>query len=194
MQRVQVQLFVVSDRFCSIFDALALRSNVERIPREKVAVMFSLEVGEDEKAQRCHCCGEAGSIGHGFIYRNGSAYGINYVAWSGNHPDRGVSLAVAVGEWDEGTTSAQRTCMGVDVYEGESEIYFHFSGPEVSPWPNSELLGPMLEREVALVHPLKAEFLEICEVVVRSHPAVARFLKAQRYSGSPSLDNKISKI
>jgi hypothetical protein len=26
MQRVQVQLVVVSDRFCSIFDALALRS------------------------------------------------------------------------------------------------------------------------------------------------------------------------
>ena len=140
--------------------------------------MFLLEIGEDYKAVPCHCCGKAGSSGHGFIYRDGSPHGIYYLAWSSAHPDQGVSLAIAVGEWDEGTTAAQRTCVGMEAYEGETEILFRFTNPEESPWPNTELLGPMMDREAALAHPLKTEFLELCEVVVRGHPAVARFLKA----------------
>ena len=142
--------------------------------------MFTLEIGENEKTLRCHCCGESGSTGHGFVYRDGSAYGIYYVAWSRAHPDRGVSLAMAVGEWDDGTTTAQRTCVGVEAYERETEILFRFISPAASPWPNTELLGPMLDRESAVAHPLRSEFLDLCDVIVRGHPAVASFLDAQR--------------
>lgn len=141
--------------------------------------MVSLEIGEDENGLQCRCCGAAGSTGHGFFYRDGDAYGVYYAAWSRAHPERGVSLALAVGEWDEGATTAQRTCVGVEAYEGQSEILFRFIGPSESPWPSTDLLGPMLERQAALSHPLKEEFLALSEVVVRGHPAVAQFLKIQ---------------
>lgn len=142
--------------------------------------MVSLEPGKDEQAHRCHCCGEPGSTEHGFIYQDGSAHGVYYAAWSEGHPERGVSLAIAVGEWDEGTTAAQRTCVGLEAYEGETEILFRFIDPDASPWPDTELLGPMLSRDTALHHPLTAHLLELCGLVVRYHPAVARFLKVKQ--------------
>ncbi len=136
---------------------------------------ISIEVGEDEIAARCSCCGEPGSTGHGFIYRDGSAHGVYYAAWSRAHPERGVSLAIAVGEWDDGSTTADRTCVGLEVSESEEEILFRFTGPDRSPWPSTELLGPMLTREAALMHPLKPEFLELGEVIVHQHPSLAAF-------------------
>jgi hypothetical protein len=144
-----------------------------------MTTIISLEVGENENQSQCHCCGRAGSTGHGFIYRDGSAYAIYYVAWSSAHPDRGVSFAVAIGEWDEGTTAMDRTCAGIEAYEGQAKIFFRFIGPDASPWANTELLGPILDRQAALKHPLKSEFLRLCEMVVRNHPAVREFLRVQ---------------
>jgi len=86
-------------------------------------------------------------------------------------------LALAIGEWAAGTTIGQRTCVGLDAYEGQSHILFRFIDPSESPWPDTDLLGPMLDREKAMTHPLKGNFLELGELIVRSHPAVAKFLK-----------------
>lgn len=138
---------------------------------------FSLEVGRDEKATHCHCCGTDGSTGHGFLYQDGSAHAVYYAAWSRAHRQSGVTIAIAVGEWEEGSTTAQRTCVGLEMREGDGQILLRFLDPDESPWPDAELLGPVLTREAALASPLKADFLALAEVVARQHPAIAAFLR-----------------
>lgn len=138
--------------------------------------MLKLELGEDQKIGRCHCCGAAAKTGHGFIYKNGTPYGVYFAGWSAGHKERGVTLAIAVGEWDEGTIREQRTCVGLEAYEGEVQILFRFIERESSPWTETDLLGRMISREEAVGHPLRSEFLAVAEIIVRKHPAVRQFL------------------
>jgi hypothetical protein len=136
---------------------------------------MEFEVAED-KASRCHCCGNAGWTGHGFVYRNGDAYAVYYCAWSQAHPERGVSLAIAVGEWDDNSSVRDRTCVGVEAYEGETEVLFRVLDPTESPWPQTDLLGLMLSREEALKSAIIVDIFAIAESIARKHPALSQFL------------------
>lgn len=93
-------------------------------------------------------------------------------------------MAIAIGEWDEGSTAEARTCVGVEAYEGETQILLRFAEPESSPWAETELLGRMLSRAEALAHPLKKDFLYVGETIVEQHPALRRFLGSSRPSGT----------
>ena len=42
----------------------------------------------------------------------------------------------------------------------------HFDGRSETPWEDSEVFGTLLEREEALAHPRRADFLEVAEFVV----------------------------
>src|SRR5215204_4406142 len=99
-----------------------------------------LKIGEDEKRGQCDCCGSSSSTGHGFIYRDGIPYSVYFAGWTEAHKARGVTMAIAIGEWDEGSTAEARTCVGIEAYEGETQILLRFVEPESSPWPETELL------------------------------------------------------
>lgn len=142
--------------------------------------MFVLEPGEDNDGERCECCGTESRTGHGFIYKGATPHAVYYVGWVPGHRDQGVTMAIAVGEWDTGSTPAQRTCFGLEVHEGERDVLFRFIDPEESPWGHSELLGSMSRREDALKHPLSKEVLSLAEIIVRGHPSVREFLAAAR--------------
>jgi hypothetical protein len=137
-----------------------------------------LEIGEDEKGHTCECCGHPSSTGHGFVYRDDTAFAVYYAGWCEAHRDRGVTLAIAIGEWDEGSTVDQRTCFGIEAYEGQDEILFSVIDPELSPWPDTKLLGRMMRRDEALVNALLSDALAVAEEIVRGHPAIRRFLNA----------------
>ncbi len=142
--------------------------------------MLEIEVGENESEAKCHCCGEPGSTGHGFVYSGGDARAVYYAAWSSAHAEGGVSFAIAVGEWDDDSTSRDRVCFGLEAYEGEDDIHFQFIDPSESPWPETELMGAMIGREEALDSDKKKEVLRIAEEVIREHPAIRRFSSFSR--------------
>lgn len=145
-------------------------------PRHEVQPMLELELGEDEKQGHCQCCGSTSSAGHGFVYRDQLPHAVYYAAWSMGHREHGVALAVAIGRWEEGTTAADRTSFGIEVYEGENHVLFRFVDPEDSPWANSPLLGPVLARTAALMSPRSAEALAIAEIIAINHPGIRHFL------------------
>ena len=60
-----------------------------------------LELGDTGEMAPCDCCGAKSRTAHGFVYRGGDAYAVYYAGWSDGPPGRGVSLAIAVGEWAE---------------------------------------------------------------------------------------------
>ena len=49
-----------------------------------------------------------------------------------------------------------------------------------SPWPNTKLLGAMLDRENSLKHPLMGEVFNLVEYVLRHHSALMEYLDVPR--------------
>lgn len=138
---------------------------------------FSLEVGENCKSSICHCCGRESYIGHGFIFKDGDAYAVYYAGWVPNHPEKKVSFAIAIGEWDDNSTAEDRTCFGLEVYEGKEEILFRAIEPADSPWNNTELLGKMISRDDALNSHLMREVFDIVEHIIRNHDCIKKYLR-----------------
>ncbi|VAX06250.1 hypothetical protein MNBD_ALPHA03-1462 [hydrothermal vent metagenome] len=139
---------------------------------------YDIEIGENYSPSTCHCCGKSGYTAHGFVYKNNDAYAVYYAAWSEMHVDKKVTLALAMGDWDEDKTSDDRTCFGIDVYEGDEEILFRVIDPEESPWLNTDLLGKMISRDEGVKHQLKSEAFSIAEEVIRNHGAIKSYLNA----------------
>lgn len=138
--------------------------------------MFELEVGEDAATSPCSCCGTKSLTGHGFIYKDGIPYAVYYAGWAYGHRELGVTMAIAIGKWDEGSTSEDRTSFGLKAYEGERDILFSFIDPESSPWGQTDMFGNMVARSAALNHHLKEELLAVAETIACGHPGIHHFL------------------
>ena len=137
---------------------------------------YDIEVGENKSSSTCHCCGKKSCVGHGFVYKNDDAYAIYYVGWSNSHPDKKVSMALAIGDWGDSATNDDRTCFGIEASEGNEEVLFRVIDPNESPWPNTDLLGQMLTRDKGLSHSLLKEVFVIAESVLRGHVALREYL------------------
>lgn len=145
---------------------------------------FDLEIGENSKPSVCHCCGRESNVGHGFVYKDGDAYAVYYAGWASGHLDKKVSFAIAIGEWDDNSTPTDRTCFGLEAYEGEEEILFRVIEPEESPWADTDLLGKMISRKYALDHLLLKEVFVIAEHLVRNHNAIRQYLAIPELKGA----------
>lgn len=137
---------------------------------------LQIELGESGEAAPCECCGASSRTAHGFVYRDGDAYAVYYAGWSDGHPGRRVSLAIAVGEWAEGTSPADRVSIGIRATRTPSSVDFMVLNSMESPWGDTPLLGKMLEREQALAHPALKGVVHVAEHIVRDDPRVRNFL------------------
>ena len=72
------------------------------------------EFGPTGRGLQCTCCGHESATAHGFIYAGNEPYAVYYAGWTPEHPEQGVTMAIAVGEWDEESTADDRTAVGVD--------------------------------------------------------------------------------
>ena len=136
---------------------------------------YDIEVGEDSRPSTCGCCGRQSCIGHGFVYKDGDARAIYYAGWSDEHPEKMVTLAVAIGEWEEGSTR-DRTCFGLEVRDDGERTMFRVIDPECSPWASTRLMGEMITRKKGLGHDLLKEVFAIAEEIVSGHTPVGEYL------------------
>lgn len=139
---------------------------------------LSLELGPQEAGTVCNCCGTRSTTVHGFVYRAGDAFAIYYAGWTTQHPERGVTLAVATGEWAEGSSPADRVSIGMEARATDAEIHFTVVEPDQSPWGETALFGKMLSRQAALGHPSLRQTLEVAELVVRDDPRIHSVLES----------------
>lgn len=150
------------------------RENDRAVPR--VSSDLSLEAGPQEAGTVCDCCGTRSTTVHGFVSRSGDAFAVYYAGWSDRHPERGVTMAIATGEWAEDSGPQDRTSIGLEARPTATEIHFTVVGPEQSPWGETPLFGKMLSRENAVVHPVLRSTLEVAELVVRDDSRVRTVL------------------
>lgn len=140
---------------------------------------YQIEIGEEANPFVCHCLNGQSFTGHGFVYKNGDAYAIYYVGWSIENVDKQMTLALALGEWDDDSTVADRDCFGIEATEAGDQVNFRVIEPDESPWPKTDLMGEMMERDKSLHHPLLDEAFTITEYVLRNHNAVREHLNLQ---------------
>lgn len=133
---------------------------------------LSLELGSQETGALCDCCGTRSTTVHGFVYRAGDAFGIYYAGWSAQHPERGVILIIATGEWAEGSGPADRVSIGMVARPTDTEVQFTVIEPDQSPWGDTSLLGKALSRAAAIGHPCLRQALEVAELVVHDDPRI----------------------
>jgi hypothetical protein len=138
---------------------------------------LSLEAGPQEAGNVCDCCGTRSTTVHGFVYRSGDAFAVYYAGWSHQHPERGVTMAIATGEWAEDSGPQDRTSIGLEARPAATEIQFTIVGPEQSPWGETPLFGRMLSRDRAKASPSLKATLEVAELIVREDPRVRAVLR-----------------
>jgi hypothetical protein len=114
----------------------------------------------------CECCGDTTTSLTRFVYKDGHAHAIYYARFSTNHPERLVKAAVSIGEWGEGSNPAQRTAFALELRAGPDNYEVQVCDAASSPWSDATLLGPMLDREPALAHPLIDEVFHITDHAV----------------------------
>jgi hypothetical protein len=87
-------------------------------------------------------------------------------------------MAVSIGEWGEGSNPGQRNAFALELRAGSENYEVHVCEAAASPWSGVDLLGPMLDREPALVHPLIDEVFHVTDHAVLEDQPIKSYLDA----------------
>ena len=139
---------------------------------------ITIEFEPPRESGLCECCGGTTTSLTRFVYKDGDAHAIYYARFSNNHPDRLVKAAVSIGEWGEGSNSAQRVAFALELRAGPANYEVRVCDAATSPWAETDLLGPMLDREPALAHPLIDEVFHITDHAVVEDQPLKTYLDA----------------
>ena len=140
---------------------------------------YRIELGENAKPSICHCCDRRSYTGHGFVYKHGDAHAVYYAGWSYDHVSPVVTLALAIGEFSESSSSRDRVCFGLEFSLENNHMQKDFIEPTSSPWSDTALLGKMLSQQSAETHRLTKDALAIADNIIERHPAIQDYLSHQ---------------
>jgi hypothetical protein len=139
---------------------------------------ITIEFEAPHESDLCECCGGTTTSLTRFVYKDGDAHAIYYARFSNNHPERIVKAAVSVGEWGEGSNPGQRVAFALELRAGSENYEVHVCDAASSPWSGADLLGPMLDRETALAHPLIDDVFHITDHAVLEDQPLKAYLDA----------------
>lgn len=143
--------------------------------------MIKIEIDEPPTVTLCECCGGQTTRLTRFVYRDGDAFAIYYAAFSDNHPDREMKIAIGLGEWGDGSTPEARTAFALVMRAADEQYEVMVVDAEKSPWRNARVIGRMLDREEALQHPHLEDAFHITDHMVEEDPQVRAY-----FEGGPS--------
>jgi hypothetical protein len=122
----------------------------------------------------CECCGGASVRLTRFVYDDNDAHAVYYALLSDVHPHE-VKATVSIGIWWEGGTPADRTAFALRLWQDHSQFGVTVDDAANSPWRAVELLGRMLNRDEAIVHPRIGEVFHITDHIFADDPEVREF-------------------
>jgi hypothetical protein len=137
---------------------------------------LSIEPIGTPKVSVCECCGRETLSGHGFVYEDKQPRAIYFATFHHAQNDSAVDLAIGIGEWNDDGSRRFCAAFGIHVFPTESEIRIRVVDPSESPWANTSVLGPLMGREQALRHPLKAKMFEIADCIIQHDAKVVAHL------------------
>ena len=153
---------------------------------------FTLEEGESDEG-KCDCCGKTTKTIWGFIHRNKLCCAVYYVSWTEGHRERGATFLISLGDWEgEEVTDRQSFALRLKmmptgaafmmVDAAKTQCGKNETAPNETEQDEAEqkdLLGVMLDRETALISPLKADVFAIADLILDRDKRFKPFLKPQ---------------
>jgi len=131
---------------------------------------------ENPTVDKCACCGEEMVTLTRFVYQDGDAFAVYYAKFTKSHKDRVVHGLISVGGWGEGTTPRDRIAFPFVIWTNAENYQVTLTDKEKSPWKDIELLGQILDRHEALVHPWLKDIFHITDHLVADDKIIADYL------------------
>lgn len=129
---------------------------------------IEIEPASMKSSGRCACCGKSRRTAWGFVYRDGGPRACYFVEWTLGKSDCSARIDVVVGDWNDGTTEADREAVSLEyrlLDTGPS-----FSVAEAKGRPAAEV-GRAMGVDVAGT-PLAEEVVSIAGAVLASDARV----------------------
>jgi predicted RNA-binding Zn-ribbon protein involved in translation (DUF1610 family) len=165
--------------FPTLLNALpALPSPIAPNTKTCVTTDLTIEPGKEVVAGHCDCCGQQTRIFRGLITRDSNAYAVYVASYTANHPELGVSIAIATGGW--GADAAPRNCIVLDWRMSESGPACRIMDAASSRWAREATLGRMLSRSEARDQELFAETFRISDEIFNNDQRLSDALKPRR--------------
>ena len=128
----------------------------------------------------CARCGAPYESVIGVLYEDEEAIAI-YRADIFDHfhrdPDPRVVLAIAVGDWQDGTDHTDRCSAAVEAWAEGNRVRLAFSDRAGSPWRDLDVVSWQLSSKEAEGSPLREAFLRLAGYVARKDRRLRRALK-----------------
>jgi len=121
----------------------------------------------------CHCCGKPATRLTRFVYDDFGAYGVYFASFAPQHRD--VKAIVSIGEWGDGTTPADRAAFAMVLWQNAGNHAVTLVDAADSPWNDVDLLGPVLDRDEALVHPRLEDVYNVTDHMFSDDPEIIGF-------------------
>lgn len=140
--------------------------------------MLSFEFEPPREQDPCPCCGGRTTALTRFVHKDEDAHAVYLATFSGNHPEKVVSLAVGLGEWGEGATTNDRVAFAMQLRCTAAGFAVAVVDGNTSPWSGAAFLGRLLSREEALAHPLIREAFHLTDHIVEEDEPIREYLEA----------------
>lgn len=115
----------------------------------------------------CADCGRRTRTVWGYAYAGGNTpHAVYFARWTPGHVERGAQLLVSVGAWGEGTSSEDRSAVGLECRMGADRPSFMVVDAAALPWGDKALLGRMLSLEEALASGAASDAFTVCDALV----------------------------
>ena len=114
----------------------------------------------------------------GYVARGEDTYAAYYAGWAEGHEGAGVTLALGIGRWADGSTPADRRSFGLRCWVEGGELRMHVHDPAASRYGDVRILGSMLARAAALADVELPEVFRVAGFIAETDPLVRAALQA----------------
>ena len=145
---------------------------------DRIHYNIDFEAPEQSEPCPCGCGGRTVSLTR-FIHEDYAPKAVYYARFATSHPERVVSATVSIGQWEEGSTPADRLAFAFEIRGTGGEFNIRVVGAERSPWKDVEAIGRTLTREEAEAHPQLDEAVTLASRVLDRDPPVRAYFAAK---------------
>ncbi|NME72763.1 hypothetical protein [Flammeovirga aprica] len=132
---------------------------------------------EEPNIYDCECCSNKTVRLTRFVYKDDDAYAVYYCQYTIGHKDKVVTGVISLGEWWEESVSPERVAFPFRIWTDESNYQIGLMDKEDCIWKDIEILGNMLDREVALKHKWIKEVFQLTDHIVDEDQYIIDYLE-----------------
>lgn len=125
----------------------------------------------------CPDCDTEFLVLRGSVYDAAEPVGLYLVALHGHSPG-GPVAHLAIGLLDPADQAKDPTAIAMDVVSASGDFGFFVVDWRDSPWQTESYLGEQIDRNEAIEHPRREDYLEVAGYVAKTLPAMSEYLFA----------------